>query len=74
MGAEEQEFIEALRRIVVETGADEIVGALPPRSPGADLRPLRRLTAYGHFAIGGSDISTASGLCAVSRPNFVPRS
>jgi hypothetical protein len=28
----------------------------------------------GHFATGGSDISTASGLCPVSSPNFVPRS
>jgi len=33
-----------------------------------------RARAQGHFATGGSDISTASGLCPVSRPNFVPRS
>ena len=41
--------------------------------------PQRRLAAsevgcHGHFATGGSDISTASGLCPVSSPNFVPRS
>jgi uncharacterized pyridoxal phosphate-containing UPF0001 family protein len=30
--------------------------------------------AHGHFASGGRLISTASGLCPVSRPNLVPRS
>jgi len=30
--------------------------------------------SHGHFATGGSDIKTASGLCPVSSPNFVPRS
>ena len=32
------------------------------------------LRAQGHFATGGSDISTASGLCPVSSPKRVPRS
>ena len=41
------------------------------------LRGIVRRTAdsrHGHLARGGSDISTASGLCPVSSPNFVPRS
>ena len=41
MGAEEQEFIEALRRIVAQTGADEL---------WARCRPDPRARIYGRYA------------------------
>ena len=41
MGAEEQEFIEALRRIVAQTGADEL---------WARCRPDLRARVYGRYA------------------------
>src|SRR5690606_27361225 len=51
------------------------VGDLPDvRGVFRTLVPDFEGAAQGHFATGGSDISTASGLCPVSRPNRVPRS
>jgi hypothetical protein len=44
MGAEEQEFIEALRRIVAQTGADELRDRLLGR------RPDPRARIYGRYA------------------------
>ena len=46
------------------------------RQPGQARRRDRveQASGHGHFATGGSDISTASGLWPVSSPNRVPRS
>jgi hypothetical protein len=44
MGAEEQEFIDALRRIVAQTGADELLDALRGRCGD----PCGRI--YGRYA------------------------
>ncbi len=41
---------------------------------GLLLARRRRARPQGQVATGGSDISTASGLCPVSRPKRVPRS
>ena len=59
---------------LVSFGCGHASGRLPRGGSGAGARAGCSRGAHGHFATGGSDISTASGLWPVSSPNFVPRS